>query len=99
MIVSIINQYGDKLKSKYADKLLPSHFKVLNDIKSCRTPEAGEFLYIVLNVAILNVNRYHVGTETVQYVKIMKQVNGLIVNKKNYYLSFIIWLLLLYLVN
>ncbi len=42
MIVSIINQYGGKFKSKYADKLLPSHYKALNDIKSCRTPEAGE---------------------------------------------------------
>ena len=45
MLKSIIAQYKDKLQSKYADKLLPSHFKTLNAISICRTPEAGE-LYV-----------------------------------------------------
>ncbi len=45
MIVSIINQYYDKYKAKYADTLLPSHIKTLNAIRNCRTPESGE-LYV-----------------------------------------------------
>jgi len=45
MISSIINQYFDTFKSKYADTLLPSHIKALNDIRNCRTPDSGE-LYV-----------------------------------------------------
>ena len=45
MIAAIINQYFDMFKSKYADTLLPSHIKTLNDIKNCRTPASGE-LYV-----------------------------------------------------
>ena len=45
MMKSIIDQYQDKLESKYADKLLPSHFKTLNAITNCRTSEAGQ-LYV-----------------------------------------------------
>jgi len=45
MLKSIIAQYKDKLQSKYAAKLLPSHFMTLNAISNCRTPEAGE-LYV-----------------------------------------------------
>jgi hypothetical protein len=45
MLKSIIAQYKDQFKLKYAGKLLPSHFKALNAISTCRTPEAGE-LYV-----------------------------------------------------
>jgi len=45
MLKSIIDQYSDKLKSKYVDKLLPSHLKALYAISRCRTPDAGE-LYV-----------------------------------------------------
>ena len=45
MIASIIDQYKEKFQSKYADSLLPSHIKAINDISSCRTPDAGE-LYV-----------------------------------------------------
>ena len=45
MLKSIINQYSDKFKSKYANKLLASHLATLNAISSCRTPDAGE-LYV-----------------------------------------------------
>jgi len=42
---SIINQYYDAFMIKYADTALPGHFKAINAICSCRTPDSGE-LYV-----------------------------------------------------
>ena len=42
---SIINQYYDAFMIKYADTVLPGHFKAINAICSCRTPDSGE-LYV-----------------------------------------------------
>ncbi len=41
-LVAIISQYYSALKIKYAQKLLPGHYKALNAICRCRTPDSGE---------------------------------------------------------
>jgi hypothetical protein len=44
-MAAIINQYYDPFLSKYAGTVLPGHFKAINAIRSCRTPDSGE-LYV-----------------------------------------------------
>ncbi|MCP4552047.1 MAG: IS91 family transposase [Bacteroidetes bacterium] len=44
-MASIINQYYDAFKIKYADTILPGHLKAMNAIRSCRTSDSGE-LYV-----------------------------------------------------
>lgn len=41
-LASIVDQYADAFKAKYAARLLPGHLKALNAIRQCRTPQAGE---------------------------------------------------------
>ncbi len=42
---AIINHYFDAFSKKYGDKALPGHWKALQDIVRCRTPDCGE-LYV-----------------------------------------------------
>ena len=42
-LAAIINQYYDAFLSKYAGTVLPGHLKAINAIRSCRTPDSGEF--------------------------------------------------------
>ncbi len=44
-LASIIDQYFDAFISKYAEKVLPSHLKVISAIQRCRTASSGE-LYV-----------------------------------------------------
>ncbi len=39
---SIINQYQQTFKEKYASGLLPSQLKAISALQRCRTPESGE---------------------------------------------------------
>jgi hypothetical protein len=39
---SVINQYYDAFMKKYSKILLPGHFKAINAIRRCRTPDSGE---------------------------------------------------------
>ena len=41
-LASIVDQYYDAFKAKYAARLLPAHLKALKAIMRCRTPQAGE---------------------------------------------------------
>lgn len=53
-ISSIIQEYGDDFKTKYAAKLLPGHFKAINAMLRCRTPEAGEMILSCTNCGIIS---------------------------------------------
>jgi ribosomal protein L37AE/L43A len=44
-LTSIIQQYYDAFVKKYGHMLLPGHYKALNAILRCRTPDSGE-LYV-----------------------------------------------------
>jgi hypothetical protein len=41
-LASIVHQYYDAFKAKYAARVLPAHLKALDAIMRCRTPDAGE---------------------------------------------------------
>ena len=41
-LATIVTQYYDALLAKYGNSLLPSHYKALQAICSCRTPASGE---------------------------------------------------------
>ena len=43
-LATLVAQYGDALRFKYAERLLPSHHAALEAIQRCRTAEAGELL-------------------------------------------------------
>lgn len=44
-IKEIVHEYGDKFLTRNHDKIMPSQFKALAAMRTCRTPEAGE-LYL-----------------------------------------------------
>ena len=41
-LASILDQYHDAFQVKYGSRLLPGHFRAIDAIGRCRTPEAGE---------------------------------------------------------
>ena len=45
-MADIVCQYGTEYLNKYDIKILPSHRKALQHIKSCRTPEMGGQKYL-----------------------------------------------------
>ena len=49
-LAAIINQYYDAFISKHGGTALPSHFKAINAICRCRTPDSGELYVQCTNV-------------------------------------------------
>lgn len=43
-LATLIETYRAAFEAKYADRLLPAHYRALDAISTCRTPEAGEVL-------------------------------------------------------
>ena len=41
-LASILGQYHDAFQAKYGSRLLPGHFRAIDAIGRCRTPQAGE---------------------------------------------------------
>jgi hypothetical protein len=43
-LASILDQYHDAFQAKYASRLLPGHWRAIEAIRRCRTPQAGQLL-------------------------------------------------------
>lgn len=89
---SIIQQYKPAFIEQYGDRVLPGQWQALNAMQRCRTPGSGELSVHCTGTAIkLNGCPCPVDTAVVPFVRIMKSVNGLTANRKNYCRLSILW--------
>jgi hypothetical protein len=82
-LASILDQYHDAFQAKYGSRLLPGHLRAIDAISRCRTPEAGQSLFVQCNCGHADGDPAPVGIAAARNARIMKPRCGWIVNRKS----------------
>ena len=82
---SILDQYQDAFQEKYAHRLLSRHFRAIDAIRRCRTPDAGQFLVRCIDCGHETSKPRSCGHRSCPNAKIMKPPFGSIVSRRSFY--------------